>query len=77
MAIELNVTQDESSGLWLVRDGEVTIGRFQRLEDAIARARAVLLERDAGSMVVYTPSGRPREKFSLGTTDGQKIVQPA
>lgn len=77
MAVELTVRQDESSGLWLVREGDHVIAHFPRLEDAVAHARAVLLQRDKGSMVVYTPSGRPRERLNLRKSGGHKIVQLA
>jgi hypothetical protein len=77
MAVELTVMQEDSSGLWLVREGDQVIAKFPRLEDAVAHARAVLLQRDKGEMVVYTPSGRPRERLNLHETGGHKVVQPA
>jgi hypothetical protein len=77
MATELEVVQAESSGLWQVRDGKTVLEEFERLEDAAAHARAVLLERGKGSMVVYTPSGRPRAKLHLEESDGHRIVEPA
>lgn len=77
MAINFDVVQDPASGEWQVRKGKKVIGTFKRLEEAVAHARAVLLEHDTGSMVVYTPSGRPREKLSLKEEAGHKVVQLA
>ncbi len=65
MSKVLTVVLDESSGEWVIRDGNSELGRFRRLEDARARARAILLERGKGSAVIYTPSGRPRERLVL------------
>jgi hypothetical protein len=69
MGNELTVVLDESSGEWVIRDGDRELGRFRRLEDARARVRAILLERGKGSAVIYTPSGRPRERLVLQQTE--------
>lgn len=68
MRDELTVVLDESSDQWLIRERDIELGRFHRLEDARARVRAILLERGEGSAVIYTPSGRPRERLVLEQT---------
>lgn len=73
MADELTVVLDESSDEWLVQEDGVELDRCRRLEEARARARALLLERGAGSAVIYTPSGRPREKLILRTTEAGNL----
>jgi hypothetical protein len=77
MATEFDVVQDPASGRWQVREGGQVLIDFERLEEAVAHARAVLLERDKGSMTVYTPSGRPREKLNLRKKAGRKTIQLA
>jgi hypothetical protein len=65
MGSALKVVQDKATGDWHVREGEKTLGKFTRLEEARAYARAQLLERGKGSAVIYTPSGREREKLNV------------
>lgn len=78
MSAEFDVVQDHDTGDWKVREGERVIETFTRLEDAIAYARATLLKVEQGSVVVYTPSDRIREKLSLTTEgDGEKSIQAA
>lgn len=62
---ELKVVQDPGTGEWQVREGDKTLARFPRLQEARAFARAKLLERGHGSAVVFTPSGREREKLNV------------
>lgn len=77
MAAEFDVVQDHGTGDWNVREGERVIATFTRLEDAIAHARAILLQGENGSVVVYTPSDRIREKLNLTSESGEKIVELA
>lgn len=76
MTAEFDVVQDHGTGNWRVRKDEKVIATFTRLEEAIAHARAVLLQGDRGSVVVYTPSNRIREKLNLTIESGEKTVQP-
>lgn len=73
----LKVVLDKPSGEWLVQDGEETLQKFARVQDARAFARATLLERDEGSVDVYTPSGRRRETLSLRKNNSGRFVQAA
>jgi hypothetical protein len=77
MATEFAVIQEQVSGNWQVLEAKQVILTVPRLEEAVAQARARLLERETGSMVVYTPSGRPRERFRLTRHAGAKSVQLA
>jgi Uncharacterized protein conserved in bacteria (DUF2188) len=77
MATEFDVVKDPPSGMWQVRREKKVLSAHPRLEEAVAQARAVLLEQDKGTVIVYTPSGRPREKFNLSEEAGHKTVQVA
>ena len=76
-SILLRVVQDQATGNWLVCENDSTLDSRPRFQDARALARAVLLERGKGSAVVYTPSGRPREKLQVKKDDGQVVVRAA
>jgi predicted RNase H-like HicB family nuclease len=65
MATKLSVKQEESTENWLVEEDGKTLATFVRLEEARAYARGLLLERGKGSVSVYTPSGRERERLNL------------
>ncbi|HYQ79803.1 MAG TPA: DUF2188 domain-containing protein [Solirubrobacterales bacterium] len=73
MGIELEVVQDHDSGDWKVQD-ETVLKTFHRFQDARAYARGVLLDRGKGSVVLYTPSGRPRERLQVRRADGHMVV---
>ena len=73
----LTVKLDEATGDWVVLEEGSVLDKQHRLQDARASARAKLLERGKGSAVIYTPSGRPREKLSLHRADGRAEVQVA
>jgi hypothetical protein len=73
----LEVVQDADSGDWQVKDKDTALITFHRFQDARAFARAVLLERGKGSVVLYTPSGRPREKLQVRQADGHVVVHAA
>jgi hypothetical protein len=75
MGSVLNVVQDETSGDWLVCENDAALATYARFRDARAYARAILLERGKGSVVVFTPSGRLREKLQIKRADGRLIVQ--
>ena len=77
MAPEFDVVKDPPTGLWQVRRKKKVLSTHPRLEEAVAHARSVLLEQDKGTVVIYTPSGRPREKFNLSEEAGHKTVQVA
>lgn len=77
MASVFTVVQEQKSGDWLVKRNDLTLKSFHRFQDARAFARASLLELGKGSVVVYTPSGRPREKMRLRQADGQMVVHAA
>lgn len=78
MSAEFDVVQDHDTGNWNVREEGKVIETFTRLEDAIAYARAALLQTEQGSVVVYTPSDRIRERLSLTSeSDGEKSIQAA
>jgi hypothetical protein len=77
MGSVLNVKQEEATGDWLVREGDGTLARFPRLQDARAYARAELLDRGKGSVVVYTPSGRRRETLNVRHANGRRVIQAA
>jgi uncharacterized protein DUF2188 len=77
MASGLVVVQDKSTGNWEVQEHGEAIETFIRMQDARAYARQKLLERGTGSVVVYTPSGRPRETLSVRISDGPSVVRAA
>jgi hypothetical protein len=77
MATGLVVVQDKSTGDWEVREHGEAIETFVRMQEARAYARRELLKRGTGSVVVYTPSGRPRETLRVHIADGASVVQAA
>jgi hypothetical protein len=70
----LKVVQDSNSGDWKVQENDSVLKTFHRFQDARAFARAALLDRGQGSVVLYTPSGRPREKLLVRKADGHMVV---
>lgn len=75
---ELRVRQDVPSGNWFVYEGKKAIGGpFVRRQDARAWARALLLERGRGSIVVEAPSGRIQEKLTIRRTRDRREVYAA
>ncbi|MDX6634101.1 MAG: hypothetical protein QOF06_304 [Solirubrobacterales bacterium] len=76
MGTVLKVVQDPGSGDWHVQD-ETVLKTFPRFQDARAFARGVLLDRGKGSVVLYTPSGRPRETLQVRQADGHMVVHAA
>jgi len=74
----LHVRQDKSSGNWFIYDEDKVISQpYARRQDARAQARALLLERGSGSMVVEAPSGRIQEKLSVSKTNDRAVVHAA
>ena len=78
MHVTLRVRQDSSSGNWRVYEGSKAISEpFARRQDARAWARALLLKRGTGSMVVEAPSGRIQEKLTVRKTRNRLAVHAA
>lgn len=78
MNATLRVSQDSPSGNWRVYEGNKAISEpFARRQDARAWARALLLERGTGSMIVEAPSGRIQEKLRVRKTRNRLAVHAA